>query len=281
MIIDDYNNDDWPAAPPMCALLDTVHHADIFDLCGALAAGSVDMILCDLPYGTTACAWDTVIPFAPMWAAFKRVIKPRGAIVLTASQPFTSALVMSNPGMFRYEWIWDKKMPTGHLNAKAMPLKQHESILIFCDEMPVYYPQFIPTEKRVKTRRPQTYSGNQAYGTYTVTTQAYDDYHPRSLINISNANQADKQHPTQKPVDLFRYLIRTYTQPGELVFDPCTGSGTTAVAAVWEGRRFIVGDSSPEYVAIAKQRLSTDFGKVQSGDKQPITDLPLFAQKPA
>jgi site-specific DNA-methyltransferase (adenine-specific) len=229
---------------------------DIFDLCAALPRASVDMILCDLPYGTTACSWDTVIPFEPMWAAFKRIIKPRGAIVLTASQPFTSALVMSNPGMFRCEWIWCKGQGTNPYTAAMHPLKAHESVLIFSSAEVEYFPQMA---------KGKPYSGfsdssktiGAVYGK-SISTHAANtgSRYPTTLLHYSRELG---DHPTQKPVGLFRYLIRTYTLPGELVFDPTCGSGTTAVAAREEGRHYIVGDSSAEYVGVTNKRLAAPY----------------------
>jgi site-specific DNA-methyltransferase (adenine-specific) len=235
--------------------VNTIYNVDIFDLCAAMPPGSVDCIASDLPYGTTACAWDTVIPFEPMWAAFKRVIKPRGAIVLTASQPFTSVLTVSNIKQFRHEWIWEKTCPTGHLNVSKAPLKAHESALIFSEGLTYYEPQFaagLPYRATSGAAGGYVRDKNTA-NHLTVNTGVW---WPRSVLKFNNETGL---HPTQKPVDLFRYLIRTYTLPGELVFDPTCGSGTTAVAARAEGRNFIVGDSSPEYVAIAQERLRLPF----------------------
>lgn len=250
--------------------LDTIVHADLFDLAATLDPASVDMILCDLPYGTTACSWDTVIPFEPMWAAFKRVIKPRGAIVLTASQPFTSRLVCSNLGMFKYSWFWNKVTPTGFISAKCQPMRQVEDVLVFSlgganngNRIPmVYYPQGLKQSNAIKTN--STTAGgltlrdgghvgpNNALNRNITYLQEWEHY-PSNLLTIPRDSY--KIHPTQKPVALFEYLIRTYTQPGELVFDPCVGSGTTAIAARKCGRHFICGDSSAEYVKVANDRL--------------------------
>lgn len=234
---------------------DRVYCCDLLSLCDALPDQSIDMILADLPYGTTACAWDTVIPFEPMWARFKRVIKPRGAIVLTASQPFTSALVMSNPAMFRYEWVWEKDNGTNFLNLEYGPFKVHENVLVFSDSLVSYQPQMASGRPYQLSRGMvyRSYLGAQEKGTTTINS---GERHPRSVIKF---NQQRGDHPTQKPVDLFRYLIRTYTQPGDTVLDPVVGSGTTAIAAREEQRRFICGDSSPEYVAIAQRRLAAPY----------------------
>lgn len=258
--------------PDIAHLVDRVHHCDLFTLCDALPDQSIDMILADLPYGTTACSWDTVIPFEPMWARFKRVIKPRGAIVLTASQPFTSALVMSNPGMFKYSWVWVKNRITGFANAKKQPLRRNEDVLVFNAE--TYFPQGV---RRVNITRRNGVSagGHSLRGALTANSgkgqlrtvgstykQELTDY-PDNILSIDC--EVDTIHGTQKPVALFRYLIRTYTRPGDIVLDPVVGSGTTALAAREEQRHYIVGDSSAEYVPIARERLAA-----------PYT-LPLFA----
>jgi site-specific DNA-methyltransferase (adenine-specific) len=243
-------------------LLDVVHHTDLLTLCAALPDQSIDMILADLPYGTTACVWDVIIPFAPMWAAFKRIVKPRGAIVLTASQPFTSVLVCSNLEMFRYEWVWDKKGPSGFLNAKLGPLKSHESVIVFGSSDCKYIPQMevlVSSDARVRVNGRKSTSVNRVYGEYQSIRQpeTYQRY-PKSILEFSKSN-GDPEfglHPTQKPVALFEYLIRTYTQPGDVVLDPCCGSGTTAIAARNAARRWICGDSSAEYVQVAKNRLA-------------------------
>lgn len=253
--------------------VNSVQNVDLFTLCDALPDASVDLILTDLPYGTTALAWDTVIPFAPMWERFKRVIKPRGAIVLTASQPFTSALVMSNPMMFRYEWVWDKELGAGFLDAKSKPLKQHESVLVFSLDADTYYnPQF---GEGVPYFASGSYQQSPVYGKRQRHSSSSDGRrYPKSILRFKSvALQGNNYtrislHPNQKPVALFRYLIRTYTQPGELVLDPCVGSGTTAIAAREEQRQFMCGDSDAGYVEIARQRLA-----------EPYT-LPLFAQEP-
>lgn len=254
-------------------LIGSVHLADCLELCERVyrAGVRVDMILADLPYGTTACAWDTIIPFEPMWKAFKRIIKPRGAIVLTASQPFTSALVMSNPKMYRHAWVWNKSQSGSFQNAKHQPLKITEDVLVFGVESVNYFPEMMRRNKRIK-------SGNKgsdvASGLGANMSYVSDMYHPTNILSYPNcANKADNQHPTQKPTDLFSYLIRTYTQPDELIFDPCVGSGTTALAATIEKRRFICGDSDPGYVDIARDRL-----RMYGGD---VSDLPLFAARPA
>jgi site-specific DNA-methyltransferase (adenine-specific) len=239
---------------------------DIFDLCDCLDDNSVDMILSDLPYGITACEWDTVIPFEPMWDAFKRIIKPRGAIVLTASQPFTSQLVMSNLEWFRQELVWDKVLAVGFLDANRQHLKRHENIIVFSQGFGTYNPQMKPG-KPYKKKRKITPIYNKFI---PIDSKSDGGRYPTSVIQISNADRRT-QHPTQKPVALFEYLIRTYTQPGDVVFDPCVGSGTTALGARNTGRNYIVGDNSAEYVEIARKRLAAPY-TLSMFDEQPKQD---------
>jgi site-specific DNA-methyltransferase (adenine-specific) len=210
---------------------------------------SIDMTLCDLPYGTTQCSWDTIIPFEPLWDQYKRIIKPNGAIVLTASQPFTSVLGISNIEWLRYSWVWQKTAPTGHLNAHNMPMRDHEDILVFYNARPTYNAQGLRKYKRIVKRG----SNGICYGdSGKENLQEYTNY-PRSVISISS--EGDTEHPTQKPVALFEYLIRTYSNEGEVVLDNCIGSGTTAVAAIRTGRHYIGIEISEEYCSIARERI--------------------------
>jgi len=211
------------------------------------------MILCDLPYGTTACEWDTIIPLEPLWEQYERIIKPNGAIVLFGSQPFTSALAMSNPSLFKYEWVWDKVKPSGHLNAKKMPMKQHENILVFGKGKIKYFP--IMTEQQERISKNYLKNKTDIFGKEKQVERKTDKKYPKSIISFSNANQKNKIHPTQKPVALFEYLIKTYTNEGETVLDNCIGSGTTAVAALNTGRFFIGIEKEPKYVEIARKRV--------------------------
>jgi site-specific DNA-methyltransferase (adenine-specific) len=223
-----------------------------------LPAASFDAIITDPPYGTTACAWDTVIPFGPMWVELKRLIKPKGAIVLFGSQPFTSALVMSNPGWFRYEWVWDKKLPSGHLNAKHIPMKRHENILIFSPETLGNF-TYNPKMRRGLFRQKGS-SGklSEVYGKYDHYTVWNDQYYPVSLIEFANANQAAKDHPNQKPLALIEYLVDTYTGPDGTVLDFTMGSGTTLRAAKNLGRRAVGIELEEKYVEIAIKRLAQE-----------------------
>jgi len=217
---------------------------------------SVDMILCDLPYGTTNCAWDTVIPFGPLWEQYKRIIKKNGAIVLFGSQPFTTDLIMSNRKWFRYCWIWDKKKPAGFQIAKYRPMMVHEDIAVFSSETPNYYPIKIKRDEIKKSRTMgRSDSAPLAYNDESV--REYTDYYPQSILPVSNADQTNKLHPTQKPVELCSYLIRTYTNEGETVMDNCMGSGTTGVACVHTCRNFIGIEIDPTYFEIAKKRVES------------------------
>ena len=237
--------------------INKIYNEDCLEGMKGIADGSIDMVLCDLPYGTTACKWDTVIPFEPLWEQYRRVIKPHGAIVLTATQPFTSALVMSNPKMFKYELIWNKVLPTGFAIAKYQPMKQHESVLVFCRGKTTYNPQLIPREKpRKYNRTHRSYNGSENLQSHDGQDRVLDSYQPRSILEFSNANQKDKLHPTQKPVALFEYLIKTYTNPGELVLDNCMGSGTTAIACMNTQRNFIGFEMDKGYYDSACKRVA-------------------------
>jgi site-specific DNA-methyltransferase (adenine-specific) len=211
--------------------------------------------------GTTACKWDVIIPFEPLWQQYKRIIKDNGAIVLTASQPFTSALVMSNPKMFKYEWIWEKNSVTGFINAKNAPLKKHENILIFsngktanCNKNNmVYNPQgIIEINKFNKSKNDvNDILGTRPSRNNNGYTQKYTNY-PKSILKF---NQEKGYHPTQKPVALFEYLIKTYTNEGDVVLDNCAGSGTTAIACMNTNRNYILMEKEEKYYDIIKDRI--------------------------
>ena len=232
--------------------LNKIYNMDCLEGMKLIPDKSIDMVLCDLPYGTTACKWDTVIPFEPLWEQYKRVIKDNGAIVLTASQPFTSALVMSNIGWFKYEWIWDKVLPSGMQIAKYRPMQRHENILVFCKTTPSYN----PIKTLQKERKGKIYSKSESSPIKydNGKTKIYKDKYPQS-IQVFYKREKQSLHPTQKPVALFEYLIRTYTNENETVLDNCTGSGTTAVACINTNRNYIGFELSEEYCKIAEERI--------------------------
>jgi len=224
-----------------------LHLGDCLEIMQALPSGSVDLIACDLPYGTTRNAWDAVLPFDKLWAEYRRVC--RGAVVLTASQPFTSALVMSNPSEFRHAWVWEKSAATGHLNAKRMPMKLHEDVLVFSAKVATYNPQGLRPFKKLVRRGG---NGGNFGDSGRENFQEFTNY-PRSILRVDS--EAKPVHPTQKPVALMEYLIRTYTNPGDVVLDNTMGSGTTGVACMNTGRAFIGIEKDEGYFAIAQQRI--------------------------
>jgi len=221
-----------------------------------ISDGSIDLILCDLPYGTTKCKWDTIIPFEPLWEQYKRIIKDNGAIVLTASQPFTSALVMSNVKMFKYEWIWNKVTARGHLVAKHRPMAQHENILVFGKGKVKYNPQMVLMEKPQKGRSMEASRTSIMGGHTTKESETIIRTHKYPKTIITQGVDGKYVHPTQKPVALFEYLIKTYTNEGDLVLDNCMGSGTTGVACKNLNRNFIGIELDPDYFKIAEKRIN-------------------------
>ena len=241
---------------------------DCLELLPGIPNKSIDMILTDLPYGTTACSWDTVIPFEPLWEQYKRIIKENGAIVLTASQPFMSALIMSNIKMFKYEWIWDKLKPTGMLNASHQPLRRHENIIVFCKTKTKYIPQKIKNpngiEKRSQYKYQITNEGGETVGKINKGGIS-KNYEPDKLLPVSiQCFSKDNKpiHPTQKPVALFEYLIKTYTNEGDTVHDSCLGSGTTLEACMNTNRNCIGFEISDEWEAHYDKRLKRSNSKL-------------------
>ena len=229
---------------------------DCLELMKDIPDGCVDMILADLPYGTTASKWDEIIPFEPLWEQYDRVIKNNGAIVLTASQPFTTKLIMSKLDWFRYTWVWNKKKAGNIFLAKKQPMKIHEDIVVFSKKPHFYNPQMV---KRDKVKKSKNYGTGESFGgTREKEDKVYTYTHtyPKSIIEFSNARQKGKVHPTQKPVPLLEYLIKTYTRENETVLDNCMGSGSTGVACVNTNRNFIGMELEEKYFKIAKRRIS-------------------------
>ena len=228
-------------------MINEIHLGDCLELMKDIPDGSIDMILCDLPYGSTAFKWDVVIPFDKLWDQYKRIIKENGAIVLTAQQPFATDLINSNRKLFRYEIIWEKTMKLGFLNANKMPLKGHENILIFYKKLPTYNPQ--KTQKTGRARKRNQKENRYAGYSNFRSSSTVDDgsRHPHSVVKFSNKNKNSGIHPTQKPVDLFEWLIKTYSNEGDLVLDNCSGSGTTAIACLKTNRKYICIEKDTEY----------------------------------
>jgi site-specific DNA-methyltransferase (adenine-specific) len=238
---------------------------DCLELYKNIEPKSIELILTDLPYGTTACKWDTIIPFDKLWEMVNYLLKPNGAFITTASQPFTSALVMSNPKMFKYEWIWRKNTGTGFATAKYQPLRYHESILVFAKDKTNYNP--IPTERFSEASKKMCKNPIRGGGKKTsshismdIIKVQYDSEtkNPESILEFKSVANAggNKLHPTQKPTELFEYLLKTYSNENMTIFDPCMGSGTTGVACKNLNRNFIGIEKDEAYFKIAEQRIN-------------------------
>lgn len=224
-------------------------HGDCLERMAEIPDGSVDMVLCDPPYGTTACKWDTVIDLPAMWAQLWRIAKPNAAVVMTASQPFTTTLISSNMKQFKYCWVWDKKAAANVLAARYAPLKVHEDIVVFSGN---YRPQMVAGKGRWKGGKK---AASDIDGASIPDKYWSDQYYPKSILEFSNAVRVGKVHPTQKPVALMEYLIKTYTLEGETVLDFTMGSGTTGVACKNLSRQFIGIELDPIYYATAAGRI--------------------------
>ena len=246
--------------------LNKIYNEDCLEGMKRMPDKSVDMILCDLPYGTTACSWDTIIPFDPLWEQYERIIKDNGAIVLTATQPFTSALVMSNPNLFKYEWIWQKNSTSGFALAKKQPMRNHESVLVFYKKQCTYNyikePRLVDenSKKRMEYDFTSLKGNNQINNGLKKVRYVPEDKnlsYPKTVQFFKNVANNSKQrvHPTQKPVELFEYLIKTYTDEGEMVLDNCMGSGTTAIACINTGRDYIGFELDETYYKKSLERI--------------------------
>ena len=232
--------------------LNTIYNEDCLEGMKRIPDGSIDMILCDLPYGTTANKWDSVIPLGPLWEQYKRIIKDNGAIVLTSSQPFTTRLISSNYEHFKYSWVWEKSRFANQMLAKYQPLKIHEDVNVFSKETHVYNPQgLVEVNKQTRqgSRVTDNYGGGERSTTYTQTHTNY----PRTILRYGS--EGNTIHPTQKPVELFEYLIKTYTNKGETVLDNCMGSGTTAIACLNTDRQYIGFELDETYHKLSLERI--------------------------
>ena len=262
--------------------LNEIIHGDCLEVMRQFPDKSIDMILCDLPYGTTACKWDTVIPFEPLWEQYNRIIKKHGAIVLFGIEPFASNLRMSNIKNYKHEWVWNKEQAGNFIQAKNHPLRVTENIMVFCNEKVRYYP--IMEKAKEENKRPLSvklqktnFLGKVSQGEFKPSENYNPDLrYPKNILTFNagskECNNVNRVHPAQKPVALFEYLIKTYTLPGEVVLDNCIGSGTTAIACINTGRNFIGIEIDEKYVKIARERIE----KHKKLDKMrlfPISEL--------
>ena len=235
---------------------------------------SIDMILCDLPYGITKCKWDTEINLDKLWEQYNRIIKDNGAILLFGIEPFASKVRMSNLKMYRYDWIWEKTAATGHLNANKMPLRASENIMVFYKKLPLYNPQKTkghkPTHNFIKTLKTQNNTELYGKGNKIIHGGGNTDRFPRNIITFASDKQKSKLHTTQKPVALLEYLIKTYTNEGEIVLDNCMGSGSTGVACINTNRNFIGIEIDEKYFKIAKERIITSFKDTKIKNEEDI-----------
>lgn len=237
---------------------------DCLALLADLPAASVDLVLCDPPYGTTQNTWDSIIPLDILWSHYRRVLKPTGVVALTGQGPFTARLIISNEAMFKYKITWVKSKPTNFLNAKKQPLRRHEDICVFYAKLPTYNPQMSQGEPYDKGVRKDQQTGS--YGEFKPShVESSGERYPTDVVYFKTAeSEGLVWHPTQKPVSLGRYIVRTYTNPGDMVLDNCCGSGSFLVAAALEGRRFIGMDSDAKMVGIARRRVMESAGLLAS-----------------
>ena len=268
--------------------INNVFEGDCLEIMKQLPDKSIDMVLCDLPYGTTQNKWDSVIPLGELWQQYRRIVKDDGAIVLTSQGMFTAELMVSNPKMFRYKWIWEKSKSTNFLNAKKQPLRKHEDVCVFYRRQPVYHPQMIDGEPYDKGIRKNQMSGS--YGDFQpVHVHSDGKRYPTDIIYFKTAESEGKVfHPTQKPVELGRYFVRTYTNPGDIVLDNTSGSGSFLVAALLEGRNFIGIEKNENvalfkkgdinYITVTKQRLRDAWNSMSQDVKESLKSLNLLKE---
>ena len=268
--------------------INNVFEGDCLEIMKQLPDKSIDMVLCDLPYGTTQNKWDSVIPLGELWQQYRRIVKDDGAIVLTSQGMFTAELMVSNPKMFRYKWIWEKSKSTNFLNAKKQPLRKHEDVCVFYRRQPVYHPQMIDGEPYDKGIRKNQMSGS--YGDFQpVHVHSDGKRYPTDIIYFKTAESEGKVfHSTQKPVKLGRYFVRTYTNPGDIVLDNTSGSGSFLVAALLEGRNFVGIEKNEnvalfkkgdiDYIAVTKKRLRDAWNSMSQEVKESLKLLNLLKE---
>ena len=240
--------------------LDSIYNMDCLEGMKQIPDGTIDAVICDLPYGTTHCSWDSVIPFDVLWTEYRRICKKNSPIVLFGQEPFSSALRMSNIKSFKYDWIWDKRFAGNFANAKIQPMKTHEIVSVFCDGRCPYYPIMIKRDEPIKA------GGNKInvdiYNKFDPKPEhegkIYYEKFPESIVCFTSRDEDRGIHPTQKPIDLLRYLVLTYTNEGDTVLDNCMGSGTTAIACIKERRHFIGFELSKEYFDKAVRRIKAE-----------------------
>ena len=271
---------------PIYNMLNQLFEEDCLECMKRIPDESIDMILCDLPYGMTQNQWDSYIPLDLLWEQYNRIIKPNGAIVLTSQGLFTAKLIMSQPKLYRYKWIWEKSKPTNFLNAKKQPLRKHEEVCVFYKKQPTYNPQMTKGAPYDKGVRKNQLSGS--YGDFQpVHVYSDGDRYPTDIIYVKTAeSEGEVVHPTQKPIELGRYFIRTYTKPGEIVLDNTFGSGSFLVAALMEGRNFIGIEKNEDvalfkkdninYIEVARRRLFLAWEGLEKKSKQKIAKVNLI-----
>ena len=230
-----------------------IKRGDCLELMKEIPDKSIDMILCDLPYGTTNCKWDSIIPFDKLWEQYKRIIKNNGAILLFGDEPFASVLRGSNTKLYHYDWYWFKNQATGHMNAKKMPMKKVETISVFYKHLPTYNPQGLIELAQPKINKNSSMNNCYKKADYQGATK-YTNY-PNNVLEFNKPTTGNRLHPTQKPVPLLEYLIKTYTNESDVVLDNCMGSGSTGVACINTNRNFIGYELDEHYFQIAKERL--------------------------
>lgn len=268
--------------------VNNVIEGDCLEIMKQLPDNSIDMVLCDLPYGTTQNKWDSVIPLDELWKQYRRIVKDDGAIVLTSQGMFTAELMVSNPKMFKYKWVWEKSKSTNFLNAKKQPLRKHEDVCVFYKKQPIYHPQMIDGEPYDKGVRKNQLSGS--YGDFQpVHVHSDGKRYPTDIVYFKTAESEGKVfHPTQKPVELGRYFIRIYTNPGDIVLDNTSGSGSFLVSALLEGRNFIgieknenvalFKKSDIDYIVVTKERLHKAWAKVPQDKRESVRMLNVLKE---